>query len=186
MIDRYTDSQRFRDDLDAYLTRGDDSHLTPDADGTDADLADDARVCDLSRIEAVPSRFPLDDGSVTAFAAEQLAADAREALHDDLVSIDQNLAARCVLDGMRHYSDTIAREIGEPVGAAGSVAARSRPPRALIVAQVHAWGRGEDACVLASNAAYARSQECCACAQLALLSGKATETCAMCRAEGGS
>lgn len=143
------------------------AHLTPDADGTDEDLAADARVCDLSRVA------PQVD-TVTR---------AREDISDDLRILGLHVAARCVLDGLRHYADTIVREVGD----APKPGAETRwvTTRALLSAQVAAWGRGDDAKVIASNEALTR-ESCCACALVALATGDAMSACAMCRAEGGS
>lgn len=128
---------------------------------------DDARVCDLGRIVPVPSH-----DVPTVMVPPPVEPVATHDLAGDLGAIGFRCACRLVIEGRREYADTIGRELGDS----------TKGVRGLIAAQVVAWGKGLDAHVMASNLAYRRRQ-CCACAQAALLTGKATEACAECRAE---
>ena len=92
-------------------------------------------------------------------------------------------AARLVTEGRREYAPTIAEDLGGPRhGSAGSLAVRLNGTRALVCAQVEAWGQGRDEAVLASNAAW-RRDDCVTCGHCALAAGDASKHCNSCRAE---
>lgn len=132
-------------------------------------------LCGINTVSTVPVPRPPAPVDLTELAS-------------DLRDLGLHTAARLVLEGRREYAPSIIEDIGgDRMGAAGSLAARENPVRALLAAQVRAWGEGRDQAVLASNLAWcgtSQSNGCTDCGHAALVSGNPTTQCNDCRENG--